>query len=161
MELGMGIHGESGAQKLKLLPSRQAADLAFGQLFRGTRALDVKRDDNVLLFVNNLGQFMSLSIMQRFAALICFLRWLFESGIGHHRERCDRKSRTSGNACQTNYLWRTDDIVQYERLLVDYSQTDYGDERNHFEPSRCTDGGLRMAKSHKYGTTTHEHPGGI
>ncbi|UJR35578.1 hypothetical protein I4U23_028331 [Adineta vaga] len=55
MELGMGIHGESGAQKLKLLPSRQAADLAFGQLFRGTRALDIKRDDNVLLLVNNLG----------------------------------------------------------------------------------------------------------
>ena len=57
MELGMGIHGESGAQKLKLLPSRQATDLAFCQLFRGTRALDIKRDDNVLLFVNNLGGF--------------------------------------------------------------------------------------------------------
>jgi triose/dihydroxyacetone kinase / FAD-AMP lyase (cyclizing) len=56
MELGMGIHGESGAQKLKLLPSRHATDLAFGQLFRGSRALDIKRDDNVLLFVNNLGK---------------------------------------------------------------------------------------------------------
>ncbi|CAF1147037.1 unnamed protein product [Adineta ricciae] len=55
MELGMGIHGECGAQKLKLLPSRQATDLAFGQLFRGTRALDIKRDDTVLLLVNNLG----------------------------------------------------------------------------------------------------------
>ena len=51
----MGIHGEIGAQKLKLLPIRQATDLAFGQLFRGTRALDIKRDDNVLLLVNNLG----------------------------------------------------------------------------------------------------------
>lgn len=55
MELGMGIHGEAGVQKLKLLPSRQATDLACGQLFRGTRSLDIKRDDNVLLFVNNLG----------------------------------------------------------------------------------------------------------
>jgi dihydroxyacetone kinase-like protein len=58
MELGMGIHGESGAQRLKLLPSRLATDLAFGQLFRGTRALDIKRDDNVLLLVNNLGLFI-------------------------------------------------------------------------------------------------------
>ena len=58
MELGMGIHGEVGAQVLKLLPSRQATDLAFGQLFRGTRALDIKRDDNVLLLVNNLGLFV-------------------------------------------------------------------------------------------------------
>ena len=55
MELGMGIHGESGSQKLKLLPLRQATDLAFGQLFRGTRALDIKRDDDVFLLVNNLG----------------------------------------------------------------------------------------------------------
>ncbi len=71
----MGIHGESGAQKLKLLPSRQATDLAFGQLFRGTRALDVKRDDNVLLFVNNLGLcsffFCSIGIST------LFFRWLF------------------------------------------------------------------------------------
>ena len=55
----MGIHGEAGVQKLKLLPSRQATDLACGQLFRGTRSLDIKRDDNVLLFVNNLGLFVS------------------------------------------------------------------------------------------------------
>ncbi len=71
----MGIHGESGAQKLKLLPSRQATDLAFGQLFRGTRALDVKRDDNVLLFVNNLGlcSFFVFSI----GIFTLFFRWLF------------------------------------------------------------------------------------
>ena len=50
----MGIHGESGAQRLKLLPSRQATDLAFGQLFRGTRALDIKRDDNILLFERDI-----------------------------------------------------------------------------------------------------------
>lgn len=55
MQLGMGIHGEVGVQKLKILSSRQATDLAFGQLFRGSRALDIKRDDDVLLFVNNLG----------------------------------------------------------------------------------------------------------
>lgn len=60
MELGMGIHGEIGAQKLKLLPSRQAVDLAFGQLFRGTRSLEIKRDDHVLLFVNNLGQYFGV-----------------------------------------------------------------------------------------------------
>jgi dihydroxyacetone kinase len=63
MELGMGIHGESGAQKLKLIPLRQATDLAFGQLFRGTRVLDVKRDDTVLLFVNNLGSFSRDTLM--------------------------------------------------------------------------------------------------
>ncbi|CAF2380419.1 unnamed protein product [Rotaria sp. Silwood2] len=62
MELGMGIHGESGAQKLKLLPSQQTIDLAFRQLFRGTRALDIKRDDNVLLFVNNLGGCSNLEL---------------------------------------------------------------------------------------------------
>ncbi|CAF1146628.1 unnamed protein product [Adineta ricciae] len=62
MELGMGIHGECGAQKLKLLPSRQATDLAFGQLFRGTRALDIKRDDTVLLLVNNLGGCSNLEL---------------------------------------------------------------------------------------------------
>ncbi|CAF0946709.1 unnamed protein product [Adineta steineri] len=62
MELGMGIHGESGVQKLKLLPSRQAIDLAFGQLIRGTRALGVKRDDNVLLLVNNLGGCSNLEL---------------------------------------------------------------------------------------------------
>lgn len=51
----MGSHGEVGAQKFKLLPLRHATDLAFGQLFRGTRALAIKRDDRVLLLVSNLG----------------------------------------------------------------------------------------------------------
>jgi dihydroxyacetone kinase len=78
MELGMGIHGESGAQRLKLLPSRQATDLAFGQLFRGSRALDIKRDDSVLLLVNNLGLFLDFSLMLQLAFLFIF-RWLFES----------------------------------------------------------------------------------
>lgn len=55
MQLGMGIQGEVGVQKLKILSSRQATDLAFGQLFRGSRALDIKRGDEVLLFVNSLG----------------------------------------------------------------------------------------------------------
>ncbi|CAF1386400.1 unnamed protein product, partial [Didymodactylos carnosus] len=62
MELGLGIHGESGAQKLKLLPSKQAIDLAFGQLVRGTRSLDVRRDDNVFLLVNNLGGCSNLEL---------------------------------------------------------------------------------------------------
>jgi dihydroxyacetone kinase len=61
MELGMGIHGESGAQKLKLLPSRQAMDLTLGQLFVNSRTLDLKPDNNILLFVNNLGM-CSISI---------------------------------------------------------------------------------------------------
>ncbi len=74
----MGIHGESGAQRLKLLPSRQATDLAFGQLFRGSRALDIKRDDSVLLLVNNLGLFLDFSLMLQLAFLFIF-RWLFES----------------------------------------------------------------------------------
>jgi dihydroxyacetone kinase len=78
MELGMGIHGESGAQRLKLLPSRQATDLAFGQLFRGSRALDIKRDDSVLLLVNNLGLFLDYPLMFQLAFLLIF-RWLFES----------------------------------------------------------------------------------
>ena len=55
MEIGMGLHGEVGAQKTKLLPSRQTADLAFGHLFRGPRALVYNQNDDVLLFVNNLG----------------------------------------------------------------------------------------------------------
>jgi len=78
MELGMGIHGESGAQRLKLLPSRQATDLAFGQLFRGSRALDIKRDDSVLLLVNNLGLFLDFPLMFQLAFLFIF-RWLFKS----------------------------------------------------------------------------------
>jgi dihydroxyacetone kinase len=81
MELGMGIHGESGAQKLKLLPLRQATDLAFGQLFRGTRALDVKRDDTVLLLVNNLGLFcliffFSLKNCFDFQVVVQILNWV-------------------------------------------------------------------------------------
>jgi len=78
MELGMGIHGEIGAQKLKLLPVRQATDLAFGQLFRGSRALDIKRDDSVLLLVNNLGLFLDFLLMFQLAFLFIF-RLLFKS----------------------------------------------------------------------------------
>jgi dihydroxyacetone kinase len=63
----MGIHGESGVQKLKLLPSRQAIDLALGQLFHGSRTLDIKRDDNVLLFVNNLGLFICLFVLELYS----------------------------------------------------------------------------------------------
>jgi len=85
MELGMGIHGEIGAQKLKLLPVRQATDLAFGQLFRGTRALDIKRDDNVLLLVNNLGLYLLLLF---FFNYLTFCRWLFQSRIRYHCKRC-------------------------------------------------------------------------
>lgn len=55
IELGMGIHGEMGAQRLKFVSLKQAIEAAFGQLFRGTRSIDIKRDDNVLLLVNNLG----------------------------------------------------------------------------------------------------------
>ncbi|UJR10386.1 hypothetical protein I4U23_014591 [Adineta vaga] len=62
MELGMGIHGESGVQKLKLLPCRQAIDLALGQLFNGPGTLDLKPDNSVLLFVNNLGGCSNLEI---------------------------------------------------------------------------------------------------
>lgn len=61
MELGMGIHGESGAQKLKLLPCRQAIDLAIGQLALNSRTLHLTPEDNVLLFVNNLGQCFLIS----------------------------------------------------------------------------------------------------
>ena len=64
----MGLHGEVGAQKTKLLPSRQTADLAFGHLFRGPRALDIKPNDDVLLFVNNLGLLSRFS----FFSQICF-----------------------------------------------------------------------------------------
>jgi len=72
MELGMGIHGESGAQQLKLLPSRQAIDLALGQLFNDPRTLDLTPDNNVLLFVNNLGLsfFFSLDL---FYLIFCYL----------------------------------------------------------------------------------------
>ncbi len=71
MELGMGIHGESGAQKLKLLPSRQAIDLALGQLLVGSRTLDLKPDNNVLLFVNNLG--LSSCFFILFFYMMCYL----------------------------------------------------------------------------------------
>ncbi|CAF1088245.1 unnamed protein product [Adineta ricciae] len=62
MELGMGIHGESGVQKLKLVPCRQAVDLALGQLFIGPGTLDLKPDNSVLLFVNNLGGCSNLEL---------------------------------------------------------------------------------------------------
>lgn len=55
IELGMGIHGESGVQKLKSLPCRQLVELTLAQLFRNTRAFDLKPGSSVLLFVNNLG----------------------------------------------------------------------------------------------------------
>ena len=55
MELGMGIHGEIGVQKLKLLPCRQTVELILAQLLRNTRAFELKPESNVLLFVNNLG----------------------------------------------------------------------------------------------------------
>lgn len=67
MELGMGIHGESGVQKLKLLPLRQTIELALGQLFTGPRTLQLPRDTSVLLFVNNLGIFF----------LLLFVKFLF------------------------------------------------------------------------------------
>ena len=76
MELGMGIHGESGVQQLKLVPVRQAVDLALGQLLIGPRTLDLKPDNNVLLFVNNLG--LSLFCCCYFNLCLLF-RWLFES----------------------------------------------------------------------------------
>ncbi|CAF0890222.1 unnamed protein product [Rotaria sp. Silwood1] len=62
MELGMGIHGETGVQKLKLLPVRQTIDLAFDQLFVGPRTLDLSPDTSVLLFVNNLGGCSNLEL---------------------------------------------------------------------------------------------------
>ncbi|CAF2375145.1 unnamed protein product [Rotaria sp. Silwood2] len=62
MELGMGIHGESGVQKLKLLPVRKTIDLAFDQLFFGPRTLDLQSDTSVLLFVNNLGGCSNLEL---------------------------------------------------------------------------------------------------
>ncbi len=64
MELGMGLHGESGAQKLKLLSSKHSIDLAIGQLFFNSRTLDLQPDDNVLLFMNNLGLFCFVLFFQ-------------------------------------------------------------------------------------------------
>jgi dihydroxyacetone kinase len=62
MELGMGLHGESGAQKLKLLPCRQTVDLAIGQLTVNSRTLDLQPASNILLFVNNLGGCSNLEV---------------------------------------------------------------------------------------------------
>jgi dihydroxyacetone kinase len=77
MELGMGIHGESGAQQLKLLSSRQAIDLALGQLLVNSRTLNLNPDDNVVLFVNNLG--LSFVLFQFHFFIRCFFRRLFKS----------------------------------------------------------------------------------
>jgi dihydroxyacetone kinase len=55
MELGMGLHGESGAQKLKLLPCRQTIDLVISQLILNSPTLGLQPTSNVLLFANNLG----------------------------------------------------------------------------------------------------------
>ena len=59
MELGMGLHGESGAQKLKLLPLQQTIDLALDQLFVDPSTFNLQPDTDVLLFVNNLGLLLS------------------------------------------------------------------------------------------------------
>lgn len=61
MELGMGIHGESGVHKLKLLPCQQAIDLAVEQLMVNSRTLNLEAEDNVFLFVNNLGRYLFTS----------------------------------------------------------------------------------------------------
>lgn len=55
MELGMGIHGESGVQRLRLLLCRQAIDLAIGRLCIHSRTLHLEPEDNIFLLVNNLG----------------------------------------------------------------------------------------------------------
>ena len=155
MELGMGIHGESGSQKVKLLPLRQATDMAFGQLFRGTRALDIKRDDDVLLLVNNLGSIL-LSVAMAGQSRLSF-RWLFEPGVRHHRERCDRKSRASRTACETGDLRRTDDVVQHEGLFIECPQTirRYGFDPT--ESTRCTDGCVRLASISRNNTVVDLH----
>lgn len=70
IELGMGIHGESGAQRLKFTSCQKSIDLALSHLFLGVRALHITPNDDVLLFVNNLG----LMINYRFISnhVICF-----------------------------------------------------------------------------------------
>ena len=78
MELGMGIHGESGAQKLKLLPCRQAIDLAIGQLALNSRTFHLNSGDDVFLFVNNLGQYFLISDHTIFNRSMYSFRWLFK-----------------------------------------------------------------------------------
>ncbi len=75
----MGIHGESGAQKLRLTTSRQAVDLVISQLFVNSRTLDLQPENNVLLFLNNLGLFVCFCFIQFENFSIDLFRWLFKS----------------------------------------------------------------------------------
>jgi len=79
----MGIHGESGAQKLKLTTSRQVVDLVISQLFVNSRTLDLQPENNVLLFLNNLGLFFVFFLFNLKIFLLIYLGGCsnLESGI--------------------------------------------------------------------------------
>ncbi|MEK0084914.1 dihydroxyacetone kinase subunit DhaK [Benzoatithermus flavus] len=52
MELGIGIHGEPGRERVKLEPADRIAELLLGPIIED---LPFERDDRVLLFVNGMG----------------------------------------------------------------------------------------------------------
>jgi dihydroxyacetone kinase-like protein len=52
IEVGIGIHGEPGRQRLPLRPAREVADLMLDPILAD---LDFSGDDGVILFVNSMG----------------------------------------------------------------------------------------------------------
>lgn len=75
IELGLGIHGEAGSDRVPLRPAAELADTLIGRIVED-RAMGT--GDTVALFVNNLGATppMELSIMARDAIRACEARGL-------------------------------------------------------------------------------------
>lgn len=57
MELGLGIHGEAGVKRMKILPAKEAVSEMLNHMIdpKSSTRLDIIKGDHVALLVNNLG----------------------------------------------------------------------------------------------------------
>ncbi|KAI1708401.1 dak1 domain-containing protein [Ditylenchus destructor] len=77
MELGLGIHGESGLERRKIATAKEIVDVMLQKLVSSSR-LKLRKEDRIVVLVNNLGAVsqLELAIVQGE-----ILEWLAKNGF--------------------------------------------------------------------------------
>lgn len=79
IELGIGIHGEPGFEKAKMLPSKDIAKVFYDKL---NAALNIKKGDDLAVLVNGMG---ATPLMEQYVFINDVFALLNEAGANVHK----------------------------------------------------------------------------
>jgi len=88
MELGLGVHGEAGVRRVKVLSAKDTVAAMFDHMTnpKSSTHLEINKDSRVALMVNNLG---GLSVLELHVVAREAIQWLEARGVSVDRVYCD------------------------------------------------------------------------